>query len=261
MIENALRRAIERNELVLEYQPQWEMPAQRLIGVEALVRWDNPGQGRIPPNEFIPIAEETGLIQAIGDWVLNEACRQQAEWQATDFPPLVVAVNISALQFRKSGFVDRIRHIFAKNGVSPRTFELEITESALMQPSPDTEHQFATLRSMGLGLALDDFGTGYSSLSYLKRLPLTRLKIDRSFVQDLPGDPEDAAIASATLSIARDLGLEVVAEGVETEAQRDFLLTRQCHIMQGFLLGRPMPGAGITRLLQEGAGRSEVTAA
>jgi diguanylate cyclase len=259
MIENALRRAIERNELVLEYQPQWEMPAQRLIGVEALVRWDNPEQGRIPPNDFIPIAEETGLIQAIGDWVLNEACRQQAEWQANGLPPLVVAVNISALQFRKSGFVDRIRHIFAKNGVSPRTFELEITESALMQPSPDTEHQFATLRAMGLGLALDDFGTGYSSLSYLKRLPLTRLKIDRSFVQDLPGDPEDAAIASATLSIARDLGLEVVAEGVETEAQRDFLLTRQCHIMQGFLLGRPMPAAGITGLLQEAAGHGVVT--
>ena len=258
MIENALRRAIERNELVLEYQPQWEMPAQRLIGVEALVRWDNPERGRIPPNDFIPVAEETGLIQAIGDWVLNEACRQQIDWQAAGLPPLIVAVNISALQFRKPGFVDRVRHIFAKNGVSPRTFELELTESALMQPSAETEHQFATLRGMGLGLALDDFGTGYSSLSYLKRLPLTRLKIDRSFVQDLPGDPEDAAIAAATLSIARDLGLEVVAEGVETEAQRDFLLARQCHIMQGFLLGRPMPGAGITRLLQEEAGRSAV---
>lgn len=256
MIENALRRALERNELVLEYQPQWEMPAQRLIGVEALVRWDNPERGRISPNDFIPVAEETGLIQAIGDWVLTEACRQQAEWQAAGLPPVTVAVNISALQFRKSGFVDRIRQAFTESGVSPHTFELELTESALMQPSAETEHQFAILRGMGLGLALDDFGTGYSSLSYLKRLPLTRLKIDRSFVQDLPGDPEDAAIAAATLSIARDLGLEVVAEGVETEAQRDFLLARQCHIMQGFLLARPMPGAGITRLLQEEARRS-----
>lgn len=256
MIENALRRAIERNELVLEYQPQWAMPEQRLIGVEALVRWDNPERGRISPNDFIPVAEETGLIQSIGDWVLNEACRQQAEWQAAGLPPLTVAVNISALQFRKPGFVDRVRQAFTESGVSPHTFELELTESALMQPSAETEHQFATLRGMGLGLALDDFGTGYSSLSYLKRLPLTRLKIDRSFVQDLPGDPEDAAIAAATLSIARDLGLEVVAEGVETEAQRDFLLARQCHIMQGFLLGRPMPGAGITHLLQDEARRS-----
>ncbi len=192
--------------------------------------------------------------------MLHEAARQQAAWRDAGLPALTIAINISALQFRRPGFIDRLRHALNHWRVSPESFELEITESALMQPSSETEQQFATLRSLGVGLALDDFGTGYSSLSYLKRLPLTRLKIDRSFVQDLPGDPEDAAIASATLSIARDLGLEVVAEGVETEAQRDFLLERQCHVMQGFLLARPLPAADITRLLRTEAERSPALA-
>lgn len=260
MLENALRRAIERNELVLEYQPQWEMPAKRLIGVEALVRWESPDRGRVPPGEFIPLAEETGLIHAISDWVLHEAARQQAAWRGAGLPALTIAINISALQFRRPGFIDRLRHALNHWQVPPDSFELEITESALMQPSSETEQQFATLRSLGVGLALDDFGTGYSSLSYLKRLPLTRLKIDRSFVQDLPGDAEDAAIAAATLSIARDLGLDVVAEGVETEAQRDFLLERQCRVMQGFLFARPLPAVDITRLLRAEAEHSPVLA-
>ncbi|MBS0354307.1 MAG: EAL domain-containing protein [Proteobacteria bacterium] len=260
MLENALRRAIERNELVLEYQPQWEMPGKRLIGVEALVRWDSPDRGRVLPGEFIPLAEETGLIHAISDWVLHEAARQQAAWRDAGLPELTVAINISALQFRRPGFIDRLRHALTHWNIPPCSIELEITESALMQPSSETEQQFATLSKLGVGLALDDFGTGYSSLSYLKRLPLTRLKIDRSFVQDLPGDPEDAAIATATLSIARDLGLDVVAEGVETEAQCDFLLERQCRVMQGYLLARPQPAANITRLLRSEAERGAVPA-
>ncbi|MDD3354553.1 EAL domain-containing protein [Zoogloea sp.] len=250
MLENALRRALERQELELDYQPQWAMPMQRLVGVEALVRWRHPERGRIAPNEFIPIAEESGLIHAIGDWVLEEACRQQALWQAAGLPPLTIAVNVSALQLRRADFVARVRQAFERQGVTPTSFELELTESALMQPGPEMEDTFATLRAMGLGLSLDDFGTGYSSLSHLKRLPITRLKIDRSFVEDLPGDIEDAAIAAATLSMARDLGLEVVAEGVETEAQRDFLLARQCPMMQGYLLGRPQSAAEITALLR-----------
>ncbi|WP_374259767.1 EAL domain-containing protein [Zoogloea sp.] len=254
-LENALRRALERNELVLEYQPQWEMPGERLVGVEALVRWNHPESGRVPPNEFIPLAEETGIIHAIGDWVLQEACRQQVAWHTAGLPVPVVAVNISALQFRKAGFLERVRQVIADSGALPDRLELELTESALMQPTPEIEAQLATLRAMGIGLALDDFGTGYSSLAYLKRLPLTHLKIDRSFVRDLPGDAEDAAIAAATLSIARDLGLAVIAEGVETEAQRDFLLARQCHVMQGFLFARPLPAAALTRLLQDGAAR------
>jgi len=254
-LENALRRAIERNELTLEYQAQWEMPAQRLVGVEALVRWHHPERGSISPAEFIPVAEESGTIHAIGDWVLREACRQQATWRAAGHPPLRVAINISALQFRKQGFLERVREIIAESSASPEYLELELTESALMQPSPETETQLVSLRNMGVGLALDDFGTGYSSLSYLKRLPLTHLKIDRSFVRDLPGDTEDAAIAAATLSIARDLGLAVVAEGVENEAQRDFLLERQCRIMQGFLFARPMPADEICALLEGEARR------
>ena len=254
-LENALRRAIERNELTLEYQAQWEMPAQRLVGVEALVRWHHPERGSISPAEFIPVAEESGTIHAIGDWVLREACRQQAAWRAAGHPPLRLAINISALQFRKQGFLERVREIIAESSASPEYLELELTESALMQPSPETETQLVSLRNMGVGLALDDFGTGYSSLSYLKRLPLTHLKIDRSFVRDLPGDTEDAAIAAATLSIARDLGLAVVAEGVENEAQRDFLLERQCRIMQGFLFARPMPADEIGALLEDEARR------
>ena len=250
-LESALRRALERGELFLEYQPQWEMPARRLSGVEALVRWHHPEHGRVPPGEFIPVAEESGLIHALGDWVLDTACRQQAAWLAEGLASPTVAVNISALQFRKAGFIDRARRIIADSGASPAHIELELTESALMQPTPEIEAQLATLRGMGIGLALDDFGTGYSSLAYLKRLPLTHIKIDRSFVQDLPGDTEDAAIATATLSIARDLGLTVVAEGVETEAQRDFLLERQCRVMQGFLLARPLPAAEISALLRE----------
>ncbi len=254
-LENALRRALERGELVLEYQPQWAMPEQRLIGVEALLRWNHPERGRVPPVEFIPLAEETGLIHSIGDWVLREACRQQAAWLADGLPPLTVAVNISALQFRKPGFLARVREIITRSGTAPGHLELELTESALMQPTREIEEQLASLRNMGVGLALDDFGTGYSSLSYLKRLPLTHLKIDRSFVCDLPGDAEDAAIAAATLSIARDLGLAVVAEGVETEAQRDFLLERQCRVMQGFLFARPLPADEITMLLRDSGQR------
>ena len=252
-LENALRRALERNELILEYQPQWHMPDQTLVGVEALVRWNHPERGRVSPHEFIPIAEESGLIQPLGDWVLREACRQQAEWQAqaraAGRPCPVVAINISALQFRKPDFLTRVRQIVTESGATPDRLELELTESALMQPTPEIETQLAALRAMGIGLALDDFGTGYSSLAYLKRLPLTHLKIDRSFVRDLPGDTEDAAIAAATLSIARDLGLQVIAEGVETDAQRDFLLERQCSVMQGFLFARPLPPHEIGQLL------------
>jgi EAL domain-containing protein (putative c-di-GMP-specific phosphodiesterase class I) len=226
------------------------MPAQRLIGVEALVRWQHPERGRINPLEFIPVAEESGLIHAIGDHVLRSACRQQITWCAAGLGPVSIAVNISALQFRRQGFVERVSALIAETGADPQGLDLELTESALMQPSPEIEAQLASLRAMGFGLALDDFGTGYSSLAYLKRMPLTHLKIDRSFVEDLPGDTEDAAIATATLSIARDLGLQVIAEGVETPAQRDFLLARQCRVMQGYLLSRPLPAERVTELLR-----------
>ncbi|NTV12099.1 MAG: EAL domain-containing protein, partial [Zoogloea sp.] len=248
-MENALRHALERDRLSLEYQPQWLLPEGRIAGVEALLRWRDPDRGLVSPTRFVPVAEEGGLIHPMGEWVLREAFRQSAAWQKAGLPHCVTAVNISALQFRKPGFIDLLRAILAETGADPYSLELELTETTLMRPDEDAMMQLHALRSMGFGLALDDFGTGYSSLAYLKRLPITRLKIDRSFVQDLPGDAEDAAVATATLSIARDLGLEVVAEGVETVEQRNFLLARGCRVMQGFLFSKPLPSEAVTRLL------------
>lgn len=240
MLENALRRGIDRNELILHYQPQVDAASGRLAGCEALVRWRHPDLGLVPPIQFIPVAEDSGLIVPLGEWVLREACRQQVCWRQGSLGNVHVAVNISALQFRRADFVDRVSLVLDESGADPRFIELEITESALMQPTDELTVRLTRLRELGLTLALDDFGTGYSSLAYLKRLPIARLKIDRSFVKDLPGDPEDAAVASATLSLARDLGLEVVAEGVETAAQRDYLVARGCHVLQGFLFAKPL---------------------
>lgn len=249
MLENALRRAIERNELTLHYQPQIAAASDRPNGCEALVRWKHPELGLVPPAQFIPVAEDSGLIIPLGVWVLREACRQQVAWAANGLH-LMVSVNISALQFRREDFVDSVADILAETGANPERIELEITESALMQASAELSGRLRRLANMGLTLALDDFGTGYSSLAYLKRLPIGRLKIDRSFVKDLPGDPEDAAVTAATLSLARDLGLEVVAEGVETTAQRDFLVARGCHTLQGFLYSRPLDVAAFEAWMQ-----------
>ncbi|TVT58755.1 MAG: EAL domain-containing protein [Azoarcus sp. PHD] len=240
MLENALRRGIERNELVLHYQPQIEARSGQVNGCEALVRWNHPDLGLVPPLQFIPVAEDSGLIGPLGEWVLREACRQQAQWQNSSMSELRMAINISALQFLKPDFVDTVKRALADTGANPQQIELEITESALMQPGAALTGRLLQLRDMGLTLALDDFGTGYSCLAYLKRLPIRRLKIDHSFVRDLPGDQEDAAVTSATLSLARDLGLEVVAEGVETVEQRDYLLARGCHSLQGFMYSRPL---------------------
>ncbi|MDD3481790.1 EAL domain-containing protein [Azovibrio restrictus] len=240
MLENALRRGLERQELVLHYQPQVEARSGRLIGCEALVRWQHPEMGLVPPAHFIPVAEDSGLIVSLGEWVLAEACRQQVRWADLG---LVMAVNISALQFRRDDFVEMVERTLKETGADPAALELEITESALMQPSEELFERLHRLRRLGITLALDDFGTGYSSLAYLKRLPISRLKLDRSFVMDIPLDAEDLAIATATLSMASDLGLAVVAEGVETQAQVDFLSGRGCQVLQGFLFGRPMAAA------------------
>lgn len=254
MLENGLRRAIERNELVLHYQPQIDVETGRIVGAEALVRWNHPEMGLVLPNQFIPVAEDSGLIGPLGVWALNAACRQQVRWRESGLTDLLVAINISALQFRKTDFVETVSEILAATGADPRCIELEITESALMQPSDDLFERLDRLVAMGLTLALDDFGTGYSSLAYLKRLPIHRLKLDRSFVIDLPGDPEDAAIATATLSLARDLGMGVVAEGVESAAQRDFLAVRGCRVMQGYLFARPLDVADFDRWITARAG-------
>lgn len=250
MLENALRRAIERNELVLHYQPQVSADGGRMVGCEALVRWQHPELGLLQPVQFIGVAEESGLILPLGNWVLATAARQLAAWQAQGYD-LLMAVNISALQFRQSDFVDGVRRILAETGADPGKLELELTESALMQPTPEVLARMNQLRELGIRLALDDFGTGYSSLSYLKRLPIRRLKLDRSFVKDVPGDQEDVAIAMATLSLARDLGMDVVAEGVETEIQRQFLAERGCPVMQGYLFSRPLPVDELQRWMAE----------
>lgn len=252
MLENALRRGMERHELVLHYQPQVDARDQRIIGCEALVRWQHPEMGLVPPAHFIPVAEDSGLIIPLGEWVLAEACRQQVRW-ARAGRSLMVAVNISALQFRKDGFFEMVENTLRQTGADPASLELEITESALMQPTDELMNRLRRLRSLGITLALDDFGTGYSSLAYLKRLPISRLKLDRSFVMDIPHDPEDVAIATATLSMAADLGMEVVAEGVETEAQVEFLVTKGCQVLQGFLFGRPLPVEAFDALLDSAA--------
>jgi diguanylate cyclase (GGDEF)-like protein len=237
--EAELRRAIEGGELILHYQPQVAAGGS-LGGCEALVRWQHPERGLLSPDHFIPFAEQSGQIVPLGDWVLREACQQQVRWREAGLAVPMVAVNISALQFRREDFVATVKRVLDETGANPAELELEITESALMDASPDLVARFEELVGLGLTLALDDFGTGYSSLSYLKRLPISRLKIDRSFVDGLPDNPEDVAITSATLSLARDLGMDVVAEGVETEAQRGYLGERRCTAMQGYLFSPPL---------------------
>ncbi len=242
-LEGALRLAIQRSQLKLHYQPQIDITTGHAVGCEALVRWQHPERGLIPPAQFIPVAEASGLIIPLGEWVLREACRQQVRWAQAGLGNLMVAVNISALQFQRRDFFDAVKGILAETGANPAHIELEITESALMDSGDDLAARLKMLVDHGLTLALDDFGTGYSCLSYLKRLPLARIKIDRSFIADLPGNTEDAAVVTAALSMARDLGMEVVAEGVESAAQRAFLAERQCRLMQGYLFARPLEAA------------------
>ncbi len=238
-IEAGLRKAIELCELEVHYQPIINLATGRLAGMEALLRWKNPKLGFVSPVEFIPVAEESRLIIGIGDWVLREASVQLARC-LPQFGPLFVAVNVSARQFREPGFPDRVQRIAMEAGCPAELLELEVTESVIMEQTAETLGTLIELRERGFHLSLDDFGTGYSSLSYLKRFPLGKLKIDRSFVSDLPYDLEDVAIAQAIVALAQKLGMTVVAEGVETAEQADFLRTLSCTYAQGFHFGRPM---------------------
>ncbi|MDO9225527.1 MAG: EAL domain-containing protein [Pseudomonadota bacterium] len=241
-LQNDLRHALNADELKLHYQPQIDSLG-RLRGVEALLRWNHGKRGMISPAEFIPIAEETGLILAIGHWVLQQACRQIVAWQQAGVNLGSVAVNVSARQFHQADFVARVERILAETGADPRLLELELTESVLIGNLTEAVDKMQVLRRRGVRFSIDDFGTGYSSLAYLKQLPLDRLKIDQSFVRELTLDSRDAAIIRAVLSIAGHLGFEVVAEGVETEAQRLALLEMGCTLFQGYHLGRPMAAA------------------
>ncbi|CAN5871376.1 EAL domain-containing protein [soil metagenome] len=240
LLENGLRRAIEREEFVLHYQPQIDLQTDAVTGVEALIRW-HPEQRMVRPREFIPIAEETGLIIEIGEWVLRTACRQAMEWEAAGLPPVRMAVNLSIRQLRRGDFPARVRALVGETGLPPQRLDLEITESSLMVDPEQIIKTLHELRGTGIQLAMDDFGAGYSSLAYLKRLPLDRIKIDRSFVRDIPEDPDDVAIVQAILAMARQLKIRVVAEGVETTAQARFLRNHGCQEAQGYAFGRPLP--------------------
>ncbi len=239
-LENRLRRALERNEFELHYQPQVDLGTGQVVGAEALIRWRHPELGLVSPDRFIPIAEETGLILPIGEWVLRTACAQNKAWQNAGLPPLHVAVNISGRQFRQKNLIGMVELILAETGLRPEHLELEITESVIMEQAAETIATIGDMRQLGLHLSIDDFGTGYSSLSYLKRFPIDTLKIDRSFVRDITTDQDDAAIVKAVIALAHSLKLLVIAEGVETAEQLGYLREQGCDEIQGFYFSRPL---------------------
>ncbi len=240
-MDSDLRAAVRNDEFLLHYQPQVNQ-RREVIGAEALVRWQHPSRGLIQPNDFIPLAEDTGLIVAIGNWVLEAACKQLVIWAAQPrLAQLSLAVNVSARQFRHPAFVPRILTLIAETGANPTLLKLELTESLLIDNIEIVTEKMIALKAHGVCFSLDDFGTGYSSLSYLKRLPLDQLKIDRAFVRDVLTDANDAAIARTIVDLARNLGLDVIAEGVETDAQWDFLTSSGCDAFQGYFFSRPLP--------------------
>jgi diguanylate cyclase (GGDEF)-like protein len=249
---NALRRALERREFLLHYQPQVDTDRGELVGVEALVRWRHPGLGLVSPGEFIPLAEETGLILPIGDWVLREACRQARAWHDDGFPPVRMAVNLSNRQFSQEGLVESITAALEETKLEPHRLALELTESGFMHNEEGAIATLKTLKEMGIHVSIDDFGTGYSSLRYLKRFPIDELKIDRSFVRDVTTDHDDAAIVGAIIAMANSLRVSVIAEGVETAEQLSFLREQGCNVIQGFYLSRPLPTEEMTRVFREG---------
>ncbi|MDO8931649.1 MAG: GGDEF domain-containing response regulator [Rhodocyclaceae bacterium] len=249
-MESDLRHAVERNELFLQYQPCINADNSRTIGMEALVRWQHPTRGLIPPDRFIPIADESGLIIDIGEWVLRSACEQGRIWQDQGFD-VYVAVNVSAVQFGQPRLLEIVSRTLADTGFAPHALQLEITESVLMQDAESAIGMLRAFKGMGVRISVDDFGTGYSSLSYLKRFPIDILKIDKSFVRDLPDDEEDAAIVRAIIALARSLRLTTVAEGVETEAQHAFLRAERCDRFQGYHFSRPVDIAVMQARLSE----------
>ncbi len=249
-LENDLRHAIQRNQLFLAYQPIIDMKRRRIVSAEALIRWRHPELGIIPPDSFIPLADETGLIHSIGEWVARKACEQLRVWQDLGHDGLSVAVNVSAAQFKQDGLVAGIEHILRETGIDAHHLELEITETVAMQSADATIQTLRRFKNMGIGISIDDFGTGYSSLSYLKRFPIDTLKIDRSFVRDISVDSDDAAIVQAINSLGKTLKLRLVAEGVETREQFDYLCQQGCDRMQGYYFSKPVDAAEFLVLLE-----------
>jgi EAL domain-containing protein (putative c-di-GMP-specific phosphodiesterase class I) len=235
-----LRLALDKKELFLMYQPQMDMATGRIVGLEALLRWQHPKLGLVPPDRFIRLAENSGLIMPIGEWVLRTACSQARKWQDEGLANVSVAVNVSAVQFRQEDFCELIRRVLRETRLAPEYLELELTESLLLANADVTSSVIQELKAMGLTLAIDDFGTGYSSFSYLRQFRVSRLKIDRSFVRDVAVNPDDAAITSAIISMAKSLNLKVIAEGVENEAQMSFLRAHECDEIQGYYFSKPL---------------------
>ncbi len=263
-LEQDLRRAQQQREFSLAFQPIMEGNGRSFAAVEALLRWSDPKHGTMSPSEFIPVLEETGLILEVGRWVLSEACRSACGWRADGGPELLMSVNVSPRQFAEPDFVQMVVQVLAETGYPPRLLQLEVTEGLLLEPTPDCQHKIDLLTQHGVRLAIDDFGMGYSSLAYLKRFNLHALKIDRLFVRDIAQDSQDAAIARAIVDLGHGLGMRVIAEGVETEAQFHALRRLGCDSLQGYLFARPMPEAelrGRMNLPMRGAGRAHRNAA
>jgi diguanylate cyclase (GGDEF)-like protein len=254
-----LRAALGRHELILQYQPKFTAPNGPIVGVEALVRWLHPTRGLIAPDQFIPLAEKTGLIMPIGEWVLDEACRQIREWRNSSSRDWTMAVNLSAVQFRHASLIQTVRETLERHALEPRYLTLEVTESTAMHDADASLRILQQLHDMGVRISIDDFGTGYSSLLYLKRLPASELKIDRGFIRELARDTEDAAIVSAIVALGQTLNLDIVAEGVETMAQQEFLTRLGCNSLQGFLLGHPMSAEHLIEALSQDDALQEAT--
>lgn len=252
-LENILRRAMDSEELVLYYQPQVDIITGRTVGFEALLRWQHPEMGTINPVDFIPIAEESGLIIAIGEWVLRAACEQGKAWQSLA-PGLVMSVNLSGRQLRQNDIVERVLKILQETDLPPHLLDIELTESMLMDNTDETIYKTERLHAAGIRISIDDFGTGYSSMSYLKRFPIRNLKIDRSFIHDIPGDSDDVAITRAIIALGKSLKINLIAEGVETPAQLEFLRSNDCTQAQGFLLSKPLPAIEATHYLRANLG-------
>jgi EAL domain-containing protein (putative c-di-GMP-specific phosphodiesterase class I) len=251
-MENKLRHALERNEFLLYYQPKTDIHTQQLIGLEALIRWNDPDRGIIPPEHFISLLEETNMIIPVGKWVIQEACRQNKAWQDEGYAPIRVATNLSARQLQGDSIIDVVTESLEESGLDPRYLELEVTESTLMEYPAHVAEVLYNIKKIGVEfIDIDDFGTGYSSLSYVKNLPISTVKIDQSFVRDLPDDKEDASIARAIVAMAHSLDLNVIAEGVENQQQLDFLRKLECDEIQGYLISKPLAAEDVVKFMQK----------
>jgi len=258
-LEKDLREALSRNQLYLVYQPQISYRDHRVVGVEALLRWQHPELGMVPPDQFIPLAEQNGYIITIGEWVLDQACRQLREWHDLGFSELRMAVNLSTVQLHHNELPRVVNNLLQAYRLPPRSLELEVTETGLMEDISTAAQHLLSLRRSGAMIAIDDFGTGYSSLSYLKSLPLDKIKIDKSFVQDLLDDDDDATIVRAIIQLGKSLGMQVIAEGVETAEQETYIIAQGCHEGQGYHYSKPLSARELTSYLRQ-AQRNQVSA-